>query len=672
MANENYGTGQFYTGGPNTLSNVAINSIINYAIGGFEATLKYGLFEILDRLDRITPFNIGAQDFGPFGALNYWEGIVGSARQMNQSLGISSNLSQNIEQNVLDAYKDFVAMGGEIEDLTAAYQTFTDLTSTNRLLTKDQINELGMLRASFGEGFEQIFATLALYGKDLNDATTQVKNVYALSNRMGINASRTLKTLRDNINRLDQYTFRRGIDGLAEMVMLSERFKVSMESAFGFVEKSNNLENAIEQSAQLLVLGGEFSKLADPFTLMFTARNNPEQLLKAVTELAGAYAYLDEQAGEFRIDPYGMDQIREFGRITGIAVEELSKAAKIRALTDQIEGQFSTQIKNLENYEEAVNRIAAAAYFNKDTGQFGVDIQLPEGGTEFRTIAQINKNDLESLQAISDELSLENVYVDLINTNETLVGSIERLINTFKRYTISDAMYKMGTERVRPLLQDVKMNIEGTEFANDTKNLLEKLDEAIFNNLMGNFDDISQLSQQFSTEGIFGVSKEEMATLIRKAIAFMNNPLSTMLGISPEKKLISPFDVGRYYGERSRNWMGSFFRSEDEIEPIDKTSTESIIKLNTQNIKKSQDAIIEKILSSSLKMDKNFNNRIEFTEFTGAIKILSPDNKQIGEMEMKEIFAKLKPQLEAQIQEQIYNEIENNTKNTPKRGRANF
>ncbi len=666
MANDNFSTGQFQ-GGATTISNLAINSIINYAIGGFEATLKYGLYEILDRLDRITPFEIGAQDFGPFGAINYWEGIIGSARGMNQQLGISSGLSQGIEANILAAYKDFVAIGGEIDELTAAYQKFTDITSTNRLLTKQQIEELGTLRHALGEGFEEIFATLALYGKNVSDTSTKVKNAYALSNKMGINAASTLKTLRDNINRLDQYSFKRGIDGLSEMAMLSERFKINMDSAFNFVDQSNNLENAIEQSAQLLALGGQFSKLADPFTLMYTARNNPEQLMKTITELAGAYAYLDEQAGEFRIDPYGMDQIREFSRITGIATEELSKTAKIGALIKSVENQFSAQIRGLENYEQVVSRIAAAAYYDKERGEFGVNIRLPDGGPQFRAIAQIREEDLNNLQAISEELSLENVYVDLINTNETLTGSIERLINTFKRYTISDAMYKMGTERVRPLLQDIKMNIEGTDFATGTKEILDQLDKAIFENAMKNFEG---LDGQLTTQNIFGVSTEEMGALIKKISNFLDRPIENLTGIKTQH--LNGVEFGRSGGQWVRERISSFFGREIEAEEPPLHTTQSIIQLNTQSIKQIQEATIQKILADPRRFNTDMNHVISFEEFKGAIKILSPSGANIDEIQMKDIFAKLKPQLESQIQEQIYNEMENNTKNNPKRGRRDF
>lgn len=668
MANENYGSGQFY-GGATTLSNVAINSLINYTIGGVEATLKYGLFEILDRLDRITPFNIGAQDFGPFGSINYWEDIYASTRNINQQLGISSNLSRNIEINTLAAYKDFVALGGEIDDLTGAYRAFTEMTSTNRLLTKEQMLDLGQLRTALGEGFEQIFANLALYGKSIDSTSSQIKNAYALSNKMGVNASGTLKTLKNNINALDRFTFRRGIEGLTDMVMLSERYKINMESAFGFIEQSNSLENAIEQSAQLLALGGKFSQLADPFTLMFTARNNPEQLIKSVTELAGAYAYLDEQAGEFRIDPYGMDQLRAFKDISGIAVEELSKMAKIDALTDHVRRNITIQKNSLEDFEETVNRIAAAAYFDKNSGQFGIDIQMPGGGSEFRTIAQIDKSDLESIQAIADELSLENVYVDLINTNETLVGSIDRLINTFKRYTISDMMYKLGSERVQPLLQDIKSNIEGNDVANTFKYTLEALDEGIFNNLMSNLDAIDG---QFSTSAIFGVSKEEISQLIKNMSAFFNDPLGSLFGSTASTTAIGPSRYGFMAGEWMRNKVGGLFGASKEEEPAQKPATQSIIKMNSQNLSQSQEAIIKEILNSSIKFDKNFNNKIEFGEFTGAIKILTPNNKEIDEVDLKAIFSKIKPQLEAQIQEQIYDEIENNNKNSPKRARRNF
>lgn len=614
--------------------------------GGVEAAARSGIESAINIVNTQSGKElINASHFGPLGSIFYWEDFYKNVKDANQELGISNELAKNMEDNFQQALEGYVAIGGKVEELTSAYKAFVNETSTNRLLNPEDLQTLAKFRLAFGEGYEQIFGTLALYGKSIEDTNKSIGRSFELANKIGLNAAKTLAELNKNIGLLDRFSFDRGIDALSEMVMLSERYKINMSSAAGFVDKSLDLDSVMEMSAQLMVLGGEFSKLGDPFTLMATARSNPELLIQKISELAGAYAHLNEQTGTFTVDAYGMDIIRQFSQISGIATEEISKAAKIGRMRIEVETQIAPNLKALEDYEQIVDKISAGAYFKN--GVLGIDIKTPDGKTKFTSVASVDPKDLETLSAVNQNIPLEDITKDLISTNQTLIESINALIETFKRYVIPETMYQEARRRVEPAIQNMSEGIGNNDVMLSFKEYFERTDKAIIDNLIS-----------------LGSGMQNMLT---------NNETPNFYNtlVKPDENYESQGFFSSYFGgflDAAKAWKETFTNpmqffgltspKEDEVE------TERVNE-NTTTIKYEQ--LKQFLITQGGKMDVSSNRKIEFGELSGMVKVMADSGVKMGDIDMNKLWQEIKPLIEEKIKTGVYDNLTNEPKNNPAR-----
>jgi hypothetical protein len=129
---------------------------------------------------------------------------------------------------------------------------------------------------------------------------------------------------------MQRYTFRGGVQAMAQMAQYSEKFKMDMGSALDSAAAARNLENAVDMAAQLQVLGGEFAK-TDPFQMLFLARNDPEQYAKKLNEMTKGVATFRKMAdGSFQtfISPADQDRLRQAEKTLGLQTGELSIQAE--------------------------------------------------------------------------------------------------------------------------------------------------------------------------------------------------------------------------------------------------------------------------------------------------------------------------------------------------------
>ena len=119
-------------------------------------------------------------------------------------------------------------------------------------------------------------------------------------------------------------------------------------------DKLFDIEGAVDMSAQLQVLGGEWSKLADPFHLMYMARNDMEGLTKEVVNATAASAHFSKENKHFEISALEMQSLRKVAEQTGVNYEVLAdsakKAAQFAGIRKQISFDFDKDTKEfIEN-----------------------------------------------------------------------------------------------------------------------------------------------------------------------------------------------------------------------------------------------------------------------------------------------------------------------------------
>jgi hypothetical protein len=133
--------------------------------------------------------------------------------------------------------------------------------------------------------------------------------------------------MRKQIERLNEFGFKNGVQGLADMVRKSTEFRQNMQDVFTIADKVMNPEGAIDLSANLQVLGGVIGDFNDPLKLMYMATNNVEGLQDALNEAAKSLATYNTQQGRFEITGINLRRANEMAKILGINMGDLTKNA---------------------------------------------------------------------------------------------------------------------------------------------------------------------------------------------------------------------------------------------------------------------------------------------------------------------------------------------------------
>jgi hypothetical protein len=223
----------------------------------------------------------------------------------------------------------------------------------------------------------------------------------------------------DNIKLATKLRFKGGIKDIEEISAKAAKFKMDISDIAGFAEKLFTPEGAIDAAAQLQVLGGEWSKMADPFKLMYQARHDMAGFQESIINSTKGIAQFNEQTKQFEISGMEMHRLREVAKATGIDYEKLANTAIEFAKVSKIESKIGFKVD--PKYKDFVTSIAT---FDKN-GK--IEFHLTDGKI-IDDITKISKSELDkmvlqnkSLKKRAEEArSFDERWNDLLNTFKNL------------------------------------------------------------------------------------------------------------------------------------------------------------------------------------------------------------------------------------------------------------
>ena len=295
-----------------------------------------------------------------WGLFEMQKSIKTSAMQM----GILSNQAQSFSQNIQNIALDTIEFGAGIKDVAELQASYSDSLGRTVQLGKDAGTQMMALAKATGlgnEGAAELAANMDAVGKSAKETANYVEQTMDDASSMGLNSTKVVRNLSQNIKMLNKYNFKNGAKGLAKMAQETTKMGVSMDMVAGMADKLFDIEGAVEMSAQLQVLGGEWASLADPFKLMYMARNDMKGLTESVINATKSTAQFNAETGEFDIASLEMQRLRKVAEATGLNFEELAKSAKMAAKFAAIKGQVSLDVD-----EKTEKFIENTAYLNKD------------------------------------------------------------------------------------------------------------------------------------------------------------------------------------------------------------------------------------------------------------------------------------------------------------------
>lgn len=275
---------------------------------------------------------------------------------INEKTGLAGKLSKDVRAEIVESTSQAVRFGYGIDDITGAYEKLIEESGRFNIVNQQTLEgSLGVSRAFIGDYKEigSVFGEFEKVGFGARDAIKAIDRAGTESQGLGLRGKTTVKDIRENIEKLNQYGFQKGIDGLAQMSRKATEFRMSMGEAFKVADSVMDPDKAIELSANLQVLGGAIGAFNDPLKLMYMATNNVEGLQDALIEAAGSLATYNSEQGRFEITGVNLRRAKEMANQLGVDYKELTKSAiasqeRLAASSDLMARGFDMDEKDKE------------------------------------------------------------------------------------------------------------------------------------------------------------------------------------------------------------------------------------------------------------------------------------------------------------------------------------
>jgi hypothetical protein len=249
---------------------------------------------------------------------------------INESIGIAGDLSKTLRDDIVDSTAAGIRFGYGMNNVRDMIRKIMEESGRFNLVSQKTIEStFATSRAFIGDlrDMGEAISQFEKIGVGASSATVAIEKAGKGSLELGLSGKKTTQDLRTNIEKLNEFGFKNGIQGLAEMSRKATEFRISMGEAFKIAENVMDPDKAIELSANLQVLGGAIGDFNDPLKLMYMATNNVEGLQDALIEAAGSLATYNSEQGRFEISGVNLRRAREMAKTLGIDYKELTRTA---------------------------------------------------------------------------------------------------------------------------------------------------------------------------------------------------------------------------------------------------------------------------------------------------------------------------------------------------------
>ena len=347
--------------------------------------------------------------------------------KVNSELGMTGTLSRGFRDNILEAAPAATQMAFSFEELS---NFAVDLTkNTGRMVTfnKDTLVEAQKTaRAFYGDlaSLGDALDSFEKIGTGAQDAITQIDKAGKSSLELGLNARKVVESLSSNLNKMNQYGFKDGVEGLTKMTQKSIEFRMNMDSVFRLADDLFDPDKAIALSAELQAIGGTIGDFNDPLKLMYMATNDAGGLQDAMIGVAGSLATYNQELGKFEITGANLRKAKELSKQLGMSMEDLT----------------NTAIKSQERTSASAELMSKGFALSDKEKEFLTNISRMEGGKMVVDVSSISKEFGGAQQIALDELTETQKNVLLKNQEAFEKMSPEEIARD--QYTITQNIQK--------------------------------------------------------------------------------------------------------------------------------------------------------------------------------------------------------------------------------------
>lgn len=472
---------------------------------------------------------------GTQGAMQFHQEGIAFAREM----GMNAKEAQAYTE-VLTDRTERLAMkyGVAAEQVKELQRNISVATSRQLMLNESQAEGFLQLNKLVGSSTVTKFTEEMMNGMggQLDSVQGAVSKAYASAAKSGLNAQKVSEKIANNLNMANKLSFRTGIEGLTRMAIQAEKVGLSLNSVESAANAFMEIDDAIEASARLNMLGGQFGMFGgNPLDMAYEANADPEALMERITKMAQGAAKFDAQKGYATVDPVMMDMLRNAAKAMGMSPDELVGSAKKQASNVYKEsninfGAFGNLTKEQRDF--LINKSDVAKGGNvkfTTTDNKVVDLSNP---------SNVNQEDFKKV--LDEMMKYEGMSDhDIMAENARSLSSINEILTGIKESI--KAMFAKFVEGLFPKMQgDLK------QFGAWAKNKLEPLAKNVGESVRGAYDWLKE-------------HKEPIKSLISHVIGFLKfatEHWKILLSVLAAKKLFgmaNSLGIGKGFGGKAAN-----------------------------------------------------------------------------------------------------------------------
>ena len=365
-------------------------------------------------------------------------------RNAARSMNVGNKDFEAFSKNISRASQSTVTWGVNAKELAKMQQGYSEAIGRSVELTEEGHKAMALMAEGTGLGTEfavQMATEMDKFGASAKTAKDLVAGTVKQAGKVGVNGAAASKKLVSLLKLSQTYVFKGGQEGLKKMASDAERLKLDLEGAAGMAEKVMRPEGAVETAALLTTMGGEFSKLGDPFQLMFKARNDFAGFSKDLGKASSEFVEFNEQTGAFDIKGgLARDRMLEISKITGIQMDKLQEMAVAEKKLQMVQSKTPTGITSQEDKE----LIASLTEVGK-----GGELMIKLRGKDPLNIDQLTPKMLEQYKL--DQNTLEESALQA----RTFAEVVEDLFTSFKQ-TLLPFVDGLKTSLGKPLQELMK------------------------------------------------------------------------------------------------------------------------------------------------------------------------------------------------------------------------
>lgn len=444
--------------------------------------------------------------------------------EINEGLGLTGELSRSFRDTLIESTPAAAELGYDIGNITDMMTSLSEKTSKFSLISSNTLDQSFKTSRAFGMTLPQLseaFSEFEKVGYGAADTLDKINSAGLKSASLGLNSKKTTQDLKLNIEKLNEFGFKNGIDGLNRMVQKAAEFRMNMAETFKVAEKVMNPESAIELTANMQMLGGAIGDLNDPLKLMYMATNNVEGLQDALHGAAAGLATYNTEQKRFEITGANLRRAQEMAKTLGVDYKEFAKgaiAAQERIIANDvllskgfdIDDKDKEFLTNLSSMKDGEMQIVVPKSLSDD-----IKNQLGVGKDNEIKLSELTSTQVDILKKYQDQLegkTAEQMANEMLSETKKMSNSLEALAKSF---SISGKREMFGKEGelldgksrvipgMGPILEQLKdIRKEGLEISKDPgrvggiiKPILEEI-----KNLSGDIDGALDLTKEVIIE----------------------------------------------------------------------------------------------------------------------------------------------------------------------------